>query len=443
LDTGDTAWVLMSTALVLFMTPGLAFFYGGMVRSKNVLGMLMQNFFAMGILAVLWAAVVFSLAFGAAGDGGFIGNFEFAFLDGVGVGPADPNGFLGFLTIPLVLFAAYQMTFAIITPALITGATADRLKFSAYAVFISVWLVLVYAPVAHWVFAGGFLAELGALDFAGGAVVHMNAGAAALALVLLLGKRRGYPNEPMPPHNLPLTMIGTGILWFGWAGFNAGSALAANGVAAQAIMNTFLAASAAMLGWLLIEKIRSGHATTLGAASGAVAGLVAITPCAGFVGGMSPILIGFVTGVLCFLALGIKRAVKLDDSLDVIAVHLVGGLIGSLLLGLFADSAVNEVVTNEGLFYGGGVALLIDQIVASVVTLAFSFIASLVIAKIIDMTIGLRVDEGDEIEGLDLGLHAEVAYSDGSLLGVRTGSAGMAATAAAAPIVREREGQPL
>ena len=229
------------------------------------------------------------------------------------------------------------MTFAIITPALITGATADRLKFSAYAVFIGVWLVLVYGPVAHWVFAGGWLAEMGALDFAGGAVVHINAGAAALALVLLLGKRKGYPDHPMPPHNLPMTMIGTGILWFGWAGFNAGSALAANGVAAQAIMNTFLAASAAMLGWLVVEKLRDGQATTLGAASGAVAGLVAITPCAGFVGGMAPVYIGAIAGGLCYLALGIKKAFQFDDSLDVIAVHLVGGIVGSLLLGLFAD----------------------------------------------------------------------------------------------------------
>ena len=412
MDTGDTAWVLMSTALVLFMTPGLAFFYGGMVRTKNVLGMLMQNLFAMGLLAVVWAVLVFSLAFGDAGNAGWIGNLDFALLRGVGVGAAPAgNDFFSALTIPFVLFAAYQMTFAIITPALITGATADRLKFGAYAVFITAWLILVYGPVAHWVFAGGFLADMGALDFAGGAVVHINAGAAALALVMLVGKRRGYPTEAMAPHNLPLTMIGTGILWFGWAGFNAGSALAANGVAAQAIMNTFLAASAGMLGWLLVERLRGGHATTLGAASGAVAGLVAITPCAGFVGGMSPIVIGLVTGAVCYLALGIKRAAKLDDSLDVIAVHLVGGLVGSILLGLFADSAVNEVVTNEGLLLGGGAALLVDQVVASLVTLVFSFAASWVIGKVIDVTMGLRVDEAAEIEGLDLSQHSEVAYS--------------------------------
>jgi ammonium transporter, Amt family len=405
MDSGDTAWMLVSTALVLFMTPGLAFFYGGMVRAKNVLGMLMQNFFAMGLLGVLWALVVFSLAFGDFGNGGVIGNFEFIGLKDVGLEPG-----LG-LTIPLVLFAAYQMTFAIITPALITGATADRMKFSAYAVFITAWLILVYSPVAHWVFAGGWLAEMGALDFAGGAVVHINAGAAALGVVLVLGARRGWPSQAMPPHSLPLTLLGTGILWFGWAGFNAGSALAANGVAAQALMNTFLAASAAMLGWLLIERLRGGHATTLGAASGAVAGLVAITPCAGFVGGMAPILIGMGAGIVCYLALGLKQRYRFDDSLDVVAVHLVGGLFGSIALGLFADSAINALVTNEGVFLGGGVDLLVDQVVASVVTLAYSLTVSILIAKVIDLTMGLRVDESAELQGLDLSQHAETAYS--------------------------------
>jgi Amt family ammonium transporter len=316
------------------------------------------------------------------------------------------------LAIPFVLFAAYQMTFAIITPALITGATADRLKFGSYALFIGVWLVLVYAPIAHMVFGGGWLAEQGALDFAGGAVVHMNAGAAALAVVLLIGRRKGYPDTPMPPHNLPMTVLGAGILWFGWAGFNAGSALAANGIAGQAIMNTFLAASAAMLGWLVVERYKDGHATTLGGASGAVAGLVAITPCAGFVGGMAPIYIGLVAGAVCYLALGIKKAFGFDDSLDVIAVHLVGGLAGALLLGLFADSAINPAVVNEGLFLGGGGALLADQALASVVTLAYSFVATLIIAKVIDLALGLRVSEEDEDTGLDLSQHAEVAYAD-------------------------------
>ncbi len=410
---GNTAWVLIATALVLFMTPGLALFYGGMVRSKNVLGMLMQNFFAMGLLAILWVAIAFSLAFGDAGNGGFIGNLDYAFLKDVtpGAAPGGPDSFLGFLTIPFVLFCAYQMTFAIITPALITGATADRLKFSAYAIFIGLWLILVYGPVAHWVFGGGFLYELGALDFAGGAVVHMNAGAAAVALVIILGVRKGYPETPMRPHNLPLTIIGTGILWFGWAGFNAGSALAADGIAAQAIMNTFLAASAAMLGWLVVERLESGHATTLGAASGAVAGLVAITPCAGFVGGMAPVYIGLVTGAVCYLALGIKRAFKLDDSLDVIAVHLVGGLAGSLLLGLFADSAINPAVVDEGLFLGGGLSLLGDQLVASVVTIAYSFVVTFIIGMALHKTIGLRITPAQEEEGLDLAEHAEEAYA--------------------------------
>jgi Amt family ammonium transporter len=392
------------------MTPGLALFYGGMVRGKNVLGMLMQNIFAMGLLAVLWMVVVFSLAFGDAGNAGVIGNFDFAFMKDVGPAPATGD-FFGALTIPFVLFCAFQMTFAIITPALITGATADRLKFPAYALFIGLWLVLVYGPVAHWVFAGGFLADMGALDFAGGAVVHINAGAAALALVILIGVRKGYPDTPMPPHNLPMTMLGAGILWFGWAGFNAGSALEADGVAAQAILNTFSAASAAMLGWLLVERIKDGHATTLGAASGAVAGLVAITPCAGFVGGMAPVYIGLVAGAVCYLALGLKKAFKLDDSLDVIAVHLVGGLVGSILLGFFADSGINGIVTNEGVFLGGGGDLLVDQIVASGVTLAYSLVASLIIGKVIDLAIGLRIDDAAEDQGLDLSQHAETAYA--------------------------------
>jgi Amt family ammonium transporter len=398
-------------ALVLFMTPGLAFFYAGMVRSKNVLGMLMQNFAAMGLLSVLWALVAFTLAFGGAGNGGLIGNLDFIGLKDVNAtaGPA----FFG-LSIPFVLFCAYQMTFAIITPALVTGATADRLKFGAYMTFIGVWLVLVYAPVAHGVGGGGWLAKRGARDVAGGAVVHINAGAAALALVLVLGKRRGWGREAMPPHSLPLTMLGTGILWFGWFGFNAGSALAANGVAAHALMNTSLAASAGMLGWILVEKLRSGHSTTLGAASGAVAGLVAITPCAGFVGGLSPLAIGFAAGVVCLLAISLKTRFGYDDSLDVVGVHLVGGLLGSVLLGLFADAGINEVVAHEGLFLGGGTDLLVDQVVASAVTFAFSFVASLVIAKAIDVVMGLRVSEADELVGLDLSQHAETGYSMGS-----------------------------
>jgi Amt family ammonium transporter len=412
LNSGDIAWVLTSTSLVLFMTAGLAFFYGGMVRSKNMLGMLMQNFFAMGLIGVLWVLVGFSLAFGNLGDGGFIGNFDFiGFKD---VGQTLPPEFADFTgaAIPLVLFAAFQMTFAIITPALITGATADRLKFGAYALFIGIWLLVVYAPLAHMVFAGGWLADMGALDFAGGAVVHMNAGAAALAVVLVIGRRKGWPDEPMPPHSLPWTLIGTGILWFGWAGFNAGSALGANGLAAQALLNTFVAASAAMLGWLLVERLKDGKATTLGAGSGAVAGLVAITPCAGFVGSMPAVIIGFVAGMVCFLALGLKKAFAFDDSLDVIAVHLVGGLAGTLMLGLFADPKVNGIVSEPGLFItDGGLELLKDQAVAAIVTLAFSFVVTFVIAKAIDLVMGLRVSDDEEDLGLDQTQHAESAYT--------------------------------
>jgi Amt family ammonium transporter len=410
LNAGDTAWMLVSTALVLFMTPGLAFFYGGMVRAKNVLGMLMQNFFAMGLLAVIWSVVGFTLAFGGFGNGGLLGDLSFfGMKDVTGTVVNLGDGALP-LTIPLVLFCAYQMTFAIITPALITGATADRLKFSAYAVFIALWLVLVYAPVAHWVFGGGWIAKMGALDFAGGAVVHINAGIAALVLAVLLGRRRGWPKELMAPHNLPWTLLGTGILWVGWAGFNAGSALAANGIAAQAIWNTFVAASAAMLGWLVVEKLKDGHATTLGAASGAVAGLVAITPCAGFVGGLSPIVIGFVAGAVCFLAIQLKYRFGYDDSLDVVGVHLVGGLAGSLLLGFFADQDINPAGF-DGLFLGGGPELLKDQLVASLAVVVFSGVVSLVLGKLIDVTIGLRVAEEDEQSGLDLSQHAETAYN--------------------------------
>ena len=333
-DTGDTAWVLISTALVMFMTPGLALFYGGMVRAKNVLGMLMQNFFALGIVSVIWAVVAYSLAFGGTGE--FIGNFDFALMKDVD--KAFPPGLE--LSIPPLLFCAFQLMFAVITPALITGAIADRMAFKAWVWFIGLWSLLVYAPVAHWVFApSGWLFDLGALDFAGGAVVHINAGIAALAAVLVLGRRRGWPQHPMPPHSLPLTLIGTGILWFGWFGFNAGSALAGNQLAVQALVNTHFAAATAMISWLVVEKLRSGHATTLGGASGAVAGLVAITPCAGFVGSMSSIYIGAIAGAVCMLAVSLKLKFRYDDSLDVVGVHLGGGLDGTLLLGLFADTA--------------------------------------------------------------------------------------------------------
>lgn len=416
IDAGATAWVLASAALVLFMTPGLAFFYGGMVRSKHVLGMLMQNFFAMGIISVLWAVVGFSLAFGD--GGGWIGDFSMIGLKGLGNASAVVPGYVGDfgLVVPVLAFVAYQMMFAVITPALITGATADRLKFSAYAVFISAWLLLVYAPVAHWVFSPtGWLFKRGALDFAGGAVVHINAGIAALAVVVVVGKRRNWRKEPMPPHSLPLTLLGTGILWFGWFGFNAGSALGANGLAAQAFINTHLAAAAAMCSWLVTEKLKGGHATTLGAASGAVAGLVAITPCAGFVGGMSPLLIGGLAGAVCYLALSLKTRFGFDDALDVVGVHLIGGILGSLLLGVFADKSVNSLGA-DGLFFGGGVSLLGKQLLATIATLLYSGAVTFALAKLIDMTIGLRVSSEDEDTGLDLSQHAETAYALGGRL---------------------------
>ena len=401
MDTGNTAWVLVSAALVLFMTPGLAFFYGGMVRSKNMLGMLMQNIFAMGIISTLFAIVGFTLIFGDSGNG-WIGNFDFFLLSDVDTLDGD---------IPGMALVAFQMMFAVITPALITGATADRLKFGAYALFIAIWSIVVYVPAAKWVW-NGWLLDRGALDFAGGTAIHINAGMAALAVILVVGNRRGHPNTPMPPHNLPFTVLGTGILWFGWIGFNAGSALAANGQAAQAVVNTHLAAATGMLGWLLVERLKTGHATTLGACSGAVAGLVAITPCAGFVGGASPLIIGAIAGAVCYLALSIKEKMNWDDSLDVIAVHLIGGIVGTLLLGFFADGAIYGAEEGEaGLFYGGGIELFLEQLLGAVFVGVFSFIATFIIAKSIDATMGLRVDEDAENEGLDQSQHAESAYT--------------------------------
>ncbi len=417
LNAGDTAWVLVSAALVLFMTPGLAFFYGGMVRSKHVLGMLMQNFFSMGLVSVIWAVAGYSLAFG--GTGKWIGNLDFFGLtDAATMYPADPAGveWFAIFTIPPLVFVAYQMMFAIITPALITGAIADRMRFSAWVWFLGLWAILVYSPVAHWVFSpAGWLFERGALDFAGGTVVHINAGIAALVAVLVLGKRKGWPNKPMPPHSLPLTMLGTGILWFGWFGFNAGSALAANGLAGQALMNTHMAAAAAMLGWLIIERLKGGHATTLGAASGAVAGLVAITPCAGYVGGLAPVYIGLVAGVVCFLAISLKNKFGYDDSLDVVGVHLVGGIVGSLLLGFFADPSINAIVgANPGvLIKDGGTNLLVDQLTAVGATLIFSGLVTFAILKVLALVLpgGIRVSDEDEERGLDLSQHSEVGYS--------------------------------
>ncbi|HEX3394525.1 MAG TPA: ammonium transporter [Acidimicrobiales bacterium] len=424
MDTGNTAFVLAAAGLVLFMTPGLAFFYGGMVRSKNVLGMLMQNFFAMGLVSVLWVLFVFSLAFGKDAGGGFVGGLGFAGLKGLGNVNLALPGYTGAaaLSIPPLAFVAFQLMFAVITPALITGAIADRMRFAAYGVFIGLWVVLVYAPVAHWVFSPtGWLFKRGALDFAGGTVVHINAGIAALALVIVLGKRRGWPAEVMPPHSLPFTLLGTGILWFGWFGFNAGSSLKADGVAAQALINTHMAAAAAMLGWLIVERVKDGHATTLGAASGAVAGLVAITPCAGYVGALPAVAIGLVTGAACFLAIQLKFRFGYDDALDVVGVHLAGGIVGSLLLGLFASKAINSAGA-DGLFFGGGLDLFGKQLLAVGATLVWSFVISFILAKVIDATMGLRVLPDDEAQGLDLTQHAETGYAYGDLGMGRIGS---------------------
>jgi ammonium transporter, Amt family len=407
INPGDTAWVLASAALVLFMTPGLALFYGGMVRAKNVLGMLMQNFFCLGLISVIWAALTYSLAF--SGDNKWIGNLDLAWLRDAAA--TSPTGFE--LSIPPLTFMAFQLMFAIITPALITGAVADRMKFSAWVWFIGLWAILVYAPIAHWVFSpAGWLFERGALDFAGGTVVHINAGIAALAAVILLGKRKGWPNHPMPPHALPFTLIGAGILWFGWFGFNAGSALKGDGIAAQALVNTHMAAAAALLGWLIVERLRTGHATTLGAASGLVAGLVAITPCAGYVGGMAPIYIGLIAGAVCMFAVSLKFKAGFDDSLDVVGVHLVGGLVGSLLLGFFADAAINPAGT-DGVFQGGGFGLFGEQVLAVVATMVWSFVVTFGIVFVLSKVLpgGIRVSEEDEETGLDLTQHSETGYA--------------------------------
>ena len=417
LNSGDTAWMLASTALVLLMTPGLAFFYGGMVRTKSVLNMMMMSFITIGIVSILWVIYGFELAFGYKADSPWYGNLSFSGLGGM-VNDFTNKG--GIYPIPVLVFAAFQLMFAIITPALISGAVADRTKFTAWAVFVAVWSTIVYFPVAHWVFAfgnkvgdtvtgTGFLAEKGLEDFAGGTAVHVNAGAAGLALAIILGKRVGWRKESMRPHSLPLVLLGSGLLWFGWFGFNAGSALAANGTAGLAFINTQVATAGALIGWLLVEKIRNGHPTSLGAASGAVAGLVAITPACAFVAPWAAVVIGFFAGIFCALAVGLKYKFGFDDSLDVVGVHLVGGIWGSLAVGLFGTSVVNSVGV-DGLFYGGGTDLLAKQGLGVGMVALYSFLVTLVLGFIIEKTIGFRVSKDDEVEGVDLSEHAETAY---------------------------------
>jgi Amt family ammonium transporter len=395
MDSGSLAWVMVSAALVLFMTPGLAFFYGGMDRGRNVLNMLLMNFYCVLIVPVLWVIAGYSLAQTPV-DNDLIGGFDSLFLKDITV--AGDGG-----TLAIVAFLGM---FAAITPALISGAVADRMKFSAWALFVPLWLFLVYVPIFKWVY-GGWLGQRGSIDFAGGTAIHVNAGIAALAAVLVLGRRRG---DVEPPHNMPLVMIGTGILWFGWFGFNAGSALAANGQAAQAFMNTFLAAAAAGLAWLVVEWLRDGHPTTLGAASGIVAGLVAITPAAGYVSGMAPLAIGGIAGIVCCYAVRLKARFGYDDALDVVGVHFVGGLVGSLLIGFFANPSFFEGTFGEGLFYGGGLSLFGEQVLANAAAIVWSFILTFAIMIALKRTIGVRVSDEVEATGLDLALHRETGY---------------------------------
>jgi ammonium transporter, Amt family len=432
IDTGDTAWMLMSSALVLLMTPGLAFFYGGMVRSKAVLNMLMMSMLTIGIVTPLWVLFGFSLSFGTDHANGLIGDLSETglsdMLDRVAV-----NG--GTYPIPILVFAAFQLMFAVITPALVSGAVADRAKFGAWGLFVAVWVTVVYFPVAHWVFAfgdadgngAGWLAKWGVLDFAGGTAVHVNAGAAGLALALVLGRRVGWRRDPMRPHSLPFVMLGAGLLWFGWFGFNAGSALGANSGAAMAFVNTQVATATAMLGWLCVEKLRDGHPTTLGAASGAVAGLVAITPSCASVTPVGSIALGLVAGSACAYAVGLKYRFGFDDSLDVVGVHLVGGAVGSVLIGLLA--APSSVAGATGILYGGGAdgwSLLGKQTVAVLAVGSFSFVMAFVIGKVIDAVIGFRIDEDDEVTGIDQVSHAETAYDFHQAFGgMRTQAAGV------------------
>ncbi len=407
MESGNVAWILTASALVLFMTPGLAFFYGGMVRAKNVLNMLMMNFWCLLVIPVLWAIVGYSLAF--SGSNRVIGNFDLAFLHRLGITGGRSSELLAMI---------FLCTFAAITPALISGAVADRMKFSAWVVFVPIWSLVVYCPVTYWVAASdGWLKARGSLDFAGGTSIHVNAGIAALAAVLVLGRRRGWPADGAPPHSMPLVMLGTGILWFGWFGFNAGSALAANGLAVAAFVNTMLAAAAAGLSWAVVERVREGHFTNLGVASGIVAGLVAITPGCGYVTPMSAIVIGLVAGALCSVAIGLKFRFGFDDSLDVVGVHFVGGLVGSLLIGIFSDpTALGWPIgagagkAAKGLLLGGGPGLLAEQALANGVTIVYSFVVTFVILRTMDAIMGIRVAEEIENEGLDTGEHAETAY---------------------------------
>jgi ammonium transporter, Amt family len=406
IDSGHTAWILMSTALVLLMTPGLALFYGGMTRAKGVLNMMMMCFGAIGVVSLLWVAYGFSIAFSEEVGGNSVGGW-FGDLSAAGMRGLLETGEQGGL--PILAFAAFQMMFAIITTALIAGAIADRARFGPWLLFAVVWSTVVYFPVAHWVWgASGWLGDgLGVLDFAGGTAVHINAGAAALALALVVGRRIGWPRETMRPHNLPLVLLGAALLWFGWFGFNAGSELAANGITAVAMINTQVATAGAVLGWIVVEWLRNGKPTTLGAASGAISGLVAITPACAFVEPLGAIAIGLIAGAVCALAVGLKYRLGYDDSLDVVGVHLVAGVVGSLLIGVLA---VEVLADERGLLYGGGAGLLGIQAVGVIVVAVYSFVMAWLIGTVIDRTIGFRVKAEVEAEGVDIHEHAEIGY---------------------------------
>jgi Amt family ammonium transporter len=404
-DTGDTTWMLISSALVMLMTPGLALFYGGMVRSKNVLGTIMQSFIALGVITIQWVLYGYSLAFGP-DIGHVIGSLKWVGLSGVGLDPFPDYA----ATVPHQAFMIFQMMFAVITPALITGAFAERFKFKTYLVFLILWATFVYDPLAHWVWGtGGWIKNLGALDFAGGLVVHISSGIAALAAALVVGKRKGYGDEPMPPHNLTLTLLGAALLWFGWFGFNGGSAVASGSLATSAFVATHISTAAAALSWMIAEWVYRGNPTVLGAASGAVAGLVAITPASGFVGPVSAIIIGAGAGVACYFAINLKTKLGYDDSLDVVGVHGVGGTWGALATGLFASKAINSA-GNDGLFFGNS-SLIGIQALSVVSAWVYSFVVTLIILKVLDWTMGLRVNEENEITGLDLSQHGESGYS--------------------------------
>jgi Amt family ammonium transporter len=405
MNAGDTAFVLVSAALVMLMTPGLALFYGGMVRNKNVLGTIMQSFIILGIITVEWVLWGYSMSFGP-DNAGIIGGLDWFGLKGVGMSPSPDYG----SSIPHLAFMIFQCMFAIITPALITGAFAERLKFTAFLLFILLWGTFVYNPLAHWVWGvGGWMGKMGALDFAGGTVVHISSGVSALAAALVVGKRLGYGSTAYIPHNVPMTVTGAALLWFGWFGFNAGSALACNGLAASAFVVTHIASAMAVLSWMFMEWLHRGKPTTLGAASGAVAGLVAITPGSGFVGPVSAIIIGALGGVICYGGVLVKSKLGYDDSLDVVGIHGLGGTWGALATGLFASTKVNPDGAN-GLFFGSPGQLWI-QFVSVIATMVFAFVMTLIILKIVDVMIGLRVSEEEEVKGLDISLHNEAGYS--------------------------------